>query len=96
MTTGMAISQGQTIVLRVPVEVSKIYETVTGMEVRCDILDDSDQVIKNSGHLKDVKGLVNGALSHVFEIVIELSDEEALAAKKYKCNLLTRIIHAAA
>jgi hypothetical protein len=88
MTTGMAASQGQTITLRVPVEVSKIYENVYGMEVRCSILDANDQAIKNSGYLEDLKGLVNGALSHVFEIVIALSDEEALAAKKYKCNLL--------
>jgi hypothetical protein len=88
LTTGMAASQGQTITLRVPVEVSKIYENVYGMEVRCSILDASDHVIKNSGYLEDVEGLVNGALSHVFEIVIELSDEEALAAKKYKCDLL--------
>jgi hypothetical protein len=88
LTTGMAASQGQTITLRVPVEVSKIYKNVYGMEVRCSILDASDHVIKNSGYLEDVKGLINGALSHVFEIVIELSDEEALAAKKYKCDLL--------
>jgi hypothetical protein len=88
LTTGIAASQGQTITLRVPVEVDKMYNTVHGMEVRCSILDATDQIIKNSGHLEDVKGLVNGSLSHVFEIVIELSDEEALAAKKYKCNLL--------
>ena len=88
MTSSMAMSQGQTVILRVPVEVSKIYETVTGMEVRCNILDASDQVIKNSGHLKDVKGLVDGALSQIFEIVINLSDEEAKAAKRYQCNLL--------
>ena len=88
MTTGTAASQGQTIILRVPVEVSKIYQTVTGMEVRCYILDASGQVIKNSGYLEDVKGLVNGALSDVFEMEIKLSDEEALAAKKYKCDLL--------
>lgn len=87
-TTGMAASQGQTIILRVPVDVKKIYKTVTGMEVRCGILDASGQVIKNSGYLEDVKGLVNGALSDVFEISIELSDEEALAAKKYECDLL--------
>lgn len=88
MNPSVAVSQGQTVVLRVPVEVSKMYETVTGMEVRCDILDASNQVIKNSGHLKDVKGLVDGALSDVFEIEMKLSDEEALAAKKYKCSLL--------
>jgi hypothetical protein len=88
LTTGMAASQGQTINLRVPVEVSKIYDNVYGVEVRCAILDASDHVIKNSGYLEDVRGLVNGGLSHVFEIAIELSDEEALAARKYKCNLL--------
>lgn len=88
MMTSMAMSQGQTVVLRVPVEVSKIYQTVTGMEVRCSILDASGQVISTSGPLEDVKGLVNGALSHVFEIVIELSEREALVAKKYECDLL--------
>lgn len=88
MAPGMAIAQGQTVVLRVPVEVSKIYETVTGMEVRCNILDATGQVIKNSGHLKDVKGLVDGALSDIFEIVVKLSDEEAKAARRYQCNLL--------
>jgi hypothetical protein len=88
LAADMAASQGQTITLRVPVEVSKIYENVYGMEVRCSILDAGGQAIKNSGYLEDVKGLVNGALSHVFEIAIELSDEEALAARKYKCNLL--------
>lgn len=88
LTTGTAVSQGQTIVLRVPVEVSKMYEVVRGMEVRCTILDASGQVIKNSGYLEDVKGLVDGALSDVFEIVIELSDEEASVAKSYECNLL--------
>lgn len=88
MTTGMAASQGQTITLRVPVQVSKMYKNVHGMEVRCSILDATGQVIKESGQLEDVKGLVNGALSDVFEIVIKLSDEEALAAKKYKCDLL--------
>jgi hypothetical protein len=87
MAPSMAMSQGQTVVLRVPVEVSKIYETVTGIEVRCNILDASDQVIKDSGHLKDVKGLVDGALSDIFEIVIALSDEEAKAARRYQCNL---------
>lgn len=88
MMTSMAMSQGQTVILRVPVEVSKIYQTVTGMEVRCSILDASRQVISTSGPLEDVKGLVNGALSHVFEIVIELSESEALAAKRYECDLL--------
>jgi hypothetical protein len=88
MMTSMAMSQGQTIILRVPVEVSKMYQTVTGMEVRCSILDASGQVISTSGPLQDVKGLVNGALSHVFEIVIELSEREALVAKKYECDLL--------
>lgn len=88
MATGMAAAQGQTVILRVPVEVSKMYRTVTGMEVRCSILDAGGQVINSSGHLEDVKGLVNGALSHVFEIVMELSESEALAAKKYECDLL--------
>jgi phosphoribosylformylglycinamidine (FGAM) synthase PurS component len=88
MTTGAAVSQGQTITLRVPVEVEKMYKNVQGMEVRCSILDATGRAIKTSGHLEDVKGLVNGALSDVYEIVIELSDEEALAAKRYKCDLL--------
>ena len=88
MSPGMAISQGQRITLHVPVEVSRIYENVHGIEVRCYILDSGGQVIKNSGYLNDVKGLVDGSLSDVFEITIELSDEEALAAEKYKCELL--------
>jgi len=88
LMTGIAASQGQTIVLRVPVEVSKIYKNVYGMEVRCSILDEGGNTIKNSGYLQDVEGLTNGALSHVFEISIDLSDEEAVSAKKYKCDLL--------
>lgn len=88
MTTGIAASQGQKITLRVPVEVSKMYKDVHGMEVRCSILDAGGRVIKESGYLEDVKGLSNGALSDIFEISIELSDEEALIAKKYKCDLL--------
>jgi len=88
LTTFSASSQGQTIILRVPVEVNKIYKNVSGIEVRCSILDSGGTILKNSGYLQNVQGLVDGALSHVFEIRLELSDEEALAAKKYKCNLL--------
>jgi hypothetical protein len=89
LSTGMAASQGQTIILRVPVEVNKMYKTVRGMEVRCYILDAGGQILRDSGYLEDVKGLSDdGALSDIFEIVVELSDEEALAAKKYRCDLL--------
>lgn len=38
LSTGMAASQGQTIVLRLPVEVNKMYKIIRSMEVRCYIL----------------------------------------------------------
>ncbi len=86
-----ALSQDQTVTIRVPVQLKKMYPDLENISVGCELLNASQQPIQLDAlptpWAYAFAPVADGAFDGIVEVSIDLTNEQFAAAKTYTCRL---------